>query len=172
MARGTMPRMVSWACWCGWVDALLSCTSVLQQNIKGSILIIKYMSLRLPPSFSKREVFYIVWKCPANCAVWLLFLGEDLEKKHLKVLVVTVEAVENNWGVEDTVQAAWSSLWVAGEATFLCSGFRQLLCLHWTLIQSCSMMIFLVESFTQLAWQGLGSCLKIAYTCSFCVIFS
>lgn len=80
---------VNWACWCGWVYALLSCTSVLWQNIKESILITKYVSLRLPPSFPKREVLYVVWKSPANCAMWLLFLGEDLEKKHLKVLVVT-----------------------------------------------------------------------------------
>lgn len=172
---------MNWACWCGWVYALLSYTSVLQQNIKVSILITKYVSLRLPLSFSKREVFYIVWKCPANCAVWLGFswvktLRKNIWKSSLgeKVLSLksAVEAVENNWGVEDTLQAAWSSLWVAGEVTFLCSVFRQLLCPHWTLIQSCSMTIFLVESFTWLAQWGLGNSLQVAYTCSFRVIFS
>lgn len=80
---------MNWACWCGRMYALLSCTSVLQQDIKEYILIIIYVSLRLPSSFSKREVFYVVWKSPANCAVWLLFLGKDLGKKHLKVLVIT-----------------------------------------------------------------------------------
>lgn len=130
MPPSTTPTMVAvltpavaehqrWAGLAGVAEWMhLSCTSVLQQNIKGSILITKYVSLRLPPSFSKRDVFYIVWKCPWNCAVWLLFLGEDLEKKHLKVLVVTVEAVENNWGVEDTVQSAWSSLWLLEKPSF------------------------------------------------------
>lgn len=88
-----LPRVVaehqmSWPCWSGRVCTFLSRTSVLQQNIRESILITKYVSLRLPPSFPKREVFYVGWKSTANCAMWLLFLGEDLVKKLLKSLIV------------------------------------------------------------------------------------